>query len=91
MKELKSIEELESGITDERFLALFRAFVKALESKDYNVCIKLTILRYLITKCKNLNLKSGEETVYRIVIKVLAKKDYLFWEKQLLIEKIVNN
>ena len=84
MEKLKTIKEIESGIKDERFLALFRAFVKALEFKDYNLCKKLTILRYLIEKFEKVRFKYGTIVMYKLVLKEIKQKEYLYWEGKLL-------
>lgn len=80
MKKLKTIEEIESEITDERFLALFRAFVKALESKDYSICNKLIILRLLIGKFEKIHFKYGLIIVYKLALNVLKDGNYFYWE-----------
>ena len=84
MKKLKTIEEIESGIIDVRFLALFRAFVKALESKDYKICKKLTILRSIIGKFEKIHFEYGLMIVYKIVLNVLKERDYLYWEVKMI-------
>lgn len=88
MKELKSISELASEIQDERFLALFSAFVKALESKEYGLCIKLTILRSIVGKFEKIHFEYGLKITYKFVLNVLKEKDYLYWERKLLDEYI---
>ena len=86
MEKLKNIQELVSEIKDNRFLALFSAFVKALDSKDYNIMRKLTILRYLVGKCEDIHFELGLKLIYKMVYKVLEEKDYFYWERKLLTE-----
>ena len=91
MKKLKTIEEIESGIKDKRFLVLFRAFVKALESKDYSICRKLTILRSIICKFEKIHFDYGIKIVYRLVLHVLKERDYFYWEIKLLDKYLLSN
>ena len=84
MKKLKSIEELESGITDPRFLALFRAFVKAIECKDYEIVKQFLYARWLLTKFEKITFKYGINYAYKIVYRIICKRDYLYWEKIIL-------
>ena len=91
MEKLKTIEEIESGITDERFLALFRAFVKALESKDYEICKKLAIIRGLIGKFEKIHFELGISILYRLVLKQLSKRDYFYWERKFLLDHCANS
>ena len=86
MKKLKSINELAIEIKDDRFLALFSAFVKALESKEYDLCIKLTMLRLIVGKCEDMHFEYGLKITYKLVLNVLKEKDYFCWEKKLLEE-----
>ena len=64
MKELKSISELASEIKDDRFLALFSAFVKVVDSKDYKTMRKLTVIGYLVGKCEDMNFEFGLKIIY---------------------------
>lgn len=86
MKELKSISELASEIKDDRFLALFSAFVKAVDSKDFKTMRKLTFLKYLIDKCEAIHFYTGLKIVYTIALHILEEKDYYHWERKLLNE-----
>lgn len=88
MEKLKTIEEIELGIKDKKFLALFRAFVKALESKDYSICRKLIILRSIIGKFEKIHFDYGIKIVYRLVLCALKERDYLYWEIMLLVKNI---
>lgn len=90
MEKLKTIEEIESEIKDERFLALFKAFVKALESKDYSICKKLAILRSIIGKFEKIHFDYGIRIAYKLVLNVLNYRDYFYWEK-LTINRFINH
>ena len=83
---IKNIKELASEIKDDRLLALFSAFVKALDSKDYKIMKKLTILRYLVGKCENIHFEFGLKLIYKLVYRILQEKDYFYWERKLLTE-----
>lgn len=86
MKELKTISELASEIKDDRFLALFSAFVKALDLKDYGFCRKLTILRWIVGIFEDIHFEFVLKIIYKLVLLEFKEKDYLYWEKKLLIE-----
>ena len=86
MEKQKSIQEIAKGIKDERFLALFSAFVKAVDSKDYKIMRKLTILRGLVAKCEKINFEFGLKIVYKLILNVLKERDYFYWERKLLNE-----
>lgn len=87
MKELKSISELAREIKDDRFLALFSAFVKAVDSKDYKIMRKLTLLRWLVAKCEKIHFEFGLMIVYKLILNVLNERDYFYWERKLLNER----
>ena len=90
MEKLKIIEEIESEITDKRFLAFFRAFVKATQSKDYQIMKQLTFARWFLSKTEKLQFKYGIELAYKIVYKILNKRDYFYWERKALEELLFN-
>lgn len=90
MNELKSISEIAKEIKDDRFLALFSAFVKALDSKDYSICKRLTIYRFIILLLERINFEYGLKIIYSFVLKELKKRDYFYWERKMLYEKLYN-